>query len=137
MKIIICGSMSAHKAMTDTKETLERNGHIVEMPSLNNLEHELDSDGNTLETAKIKIEQDLIRGYFQKIKESDAVLAVNVNKNGIDGYIGGNTFLELGFGYALNKKLYILNPYSKEVPYYDEIDAMQPIVLNGDIAKIL
>lgn len=136
MKIIICGSMSAHKAMTDTKRTLEQNGHIVEMPSLNNLEHELDSNGNTLETSRIKIEQDLIRGYFQKIKDSDAVLAVNVKKNDIDGYIGGNTFLELGFGYALNKKLYILNPYSKEISYYDEVDAMQPVILNGDLTEI-
>ncbi|MEI7690338.1 MAG: hypothetical protein WCI63_01810 [bacterium] len=136
MKIIICGSMSAHKEMTDTKRILEQNGHIVEMPSLNNLDHELDSNGNTLETSRIKIEQDLIRGYFQIIKEGDAVLAVNVNKNGIDGYIGGNTFLEIGFGYALDKKIYLLNHYTKELPYYDEIDAMQPIVLSGDLNKI-
>ena len=128
--------MSAHKEMSDVKVTLEQSGHIVEMPNLNNLGHGLDSNGNTLETSQIKIEQDLIRGYFHKINNSDSVLAVNVNKNGMGGYIGGNTFLELGFGYALNKKLYILNPYSREISYYDEIDAMQPIVLNGDLGKI-
>ena len=136
MKIIICGSISAHKELSDAKRMLETNGHVVEMPNLDNIENELDSSGNSLETARIKIKNDLIRGYFDKIKKSDCVLAINTKKNNIKGYIGGNTFLELGFGYVLNKKIYLLNQYTKELPYYDEIDAMQPIVLNGDLGKI-
>lgn len=136
MKIILCGSMSAHQEMLDAKRKLEANGHIVEMPNLDNLGNELDENGNSMETAHIKIKDDLIRGYFYKIKNSDAVLAINSNKNNIVGYIGGNTFLELGFGYALNKKIYLLNQYTNKIPYYDEIDAMQPIILNGDIGKI-
>ncbi len=128
--------MSAHKEMSDAKRILEANGHVVEMPNLDNLSNELDNSGNSLETADIKIKNDLIRGYFNKIKDSDAVLAINTVKNNIDGYIGGNTFLELGFGYALNKNIYLLNHHTKELPYYDEIDAMQPIILNGDLGKI-
>lgn len=136
MKIILCGSMSSHKEMSDAKRKLEANGHIVEMPNLDNLDNELDNNGDSLETANIKIKNDLIRGYFNKIKDSDAVLAINTNRNNINGYIGGNTFLELGFGYVLNKKVYLLNQYTNELPYSDEIDAIQPIILNGDIGKI-
>lgn len=56
----------------------------------------------------MEIQNDLIRGYFKKIKLYDAVLAINEDKNSIQGYIGGNTFLELGFRYVLHKKLFIL-----------------------------
>lgn len=136
MKIIICGSMSAHKEMSQAKQSLEQIGHIVDMPGLDNLNNELDAAGNTLESAHIKIEDNLIRLWFKKIQNADAVLAVNINKKGITGYIGANTFLELGFGYVLNKKIYVLNPYSKEIPYYDEINVLQPIILNGDLTKI-
>jgi hypothetical protein len=136
MKIIICGSMSAYREMSNIKKVLEKMGHFVQMPSLNNLDKELDTEGNTVEISNIKIEQDLIRKYFKKIKKSDAILVINTEKNNISGYIGGNTFLEIGFGHVQDKKLFILNSYSKEIPYYDEIDAMQPTVLNGDISLI-
>ncbi len=128
--------MSAHKEMSEVQTVLLSNGHEVEMPSLDNIENELDANGNTVETAQIKIKDDLIRGYFNKIKESDAVLAVNVDKKGIPGYIGANTFLEIGFGHALNKKVYILNQYPDDLPYSDELNAMQPIILNGELSKI-
>lgn len=77
----------------------------------------------------------MIRGYFNIIKNSDAVLAINIKKNGIDNYIGGNTFLELGFGYVLGKKIYLLNPIPN-MSYSDEIKAFEPIILNGDLSKI-
>lgn len=128
--------MSAHKEMTETKEILIKMGHIVDMPPLDNIENELDNDGNAVETAHIKIKEDLIRGYFNKIKENDAVLAINVDKKGIPGYIGPNTFLEIGFGYVLNKRVYILNSFSEELSYVDEINAMQPIILDGSLEKI-
>lgn len=136
MKIVICGSMSAHKEMSEAKEKLEASGHIVEMPGLDNLKHELDQNGDTLETSKMKIEQDLIRVWFQEIKNSDAVLVVNTDKKGITGYVGGNTFLELSFAHVLHKKVFILDQYSREIPYHDEIDAMQPVILHGDLSRL-
>ena len=87
------------------------------------------------ESTEEKIIDDLIRGYFEEIKSSDAVLAVNEDKNGILNYIGGNTFLEIGFAHVLDKKIYLLNDIP-EVSYKAEIIAMQPIVLNGDLKKI-
>jgi hypothetical protein len=59
-----------------------------------------------------------------------------LDKNGIKNYIGGNTFLEMGFAHVLNQKIFLLNPIP-EIPFYKtEIEAMRPVVLNGDLAKI-
>ena len=72
---------------------------------------------------------------FNLIKESDAVLVVNVDKNDIKNYIGGNTLLEMGFAHVLNKKIFLLNNIP-DISYKDELRAMQPIVLNNDLSKI-
>jgi len=137
VKIIICGSISAHKKMLEIKQALVYMGHSIDMPGLGNIKHELDLDGNSVESAHIKIRDDLIRGYYHKIENNDAVLVVNEDKKGITGYIGGNTFLEIGFGYVLNKKIFILNQFSREISYSDEINAMEPIVINGNLNKII
>jgi predicted RNA-binding protein with PUA domain len=63
-------------------------------------------------------------------------LVVNEDLNGIKGYIGGNSFLEMGFAHVLNKKIFLLNPIS-EMGYEDEIVAMKPVILNGDLDKII
>jgi len=59
-----------------------------------------------------------------------------MDKNGIGNYIGGNTLIEMAFAHVLNKKIFLLNPVP-EISYKDEIIAMQPIILNGNLEKIL
>ena len=69
------------------------------------------------------------------IKTADAILIANYDKKGIKNYIGGNTFLEIGFAHVLGKAIYILN----DIPncsYTEEIKIMQPIVLKGDLLKL-
>lgn len=41
----------------------------------------------------------------------------------------------MAFAHVLDKKIFLLNPIP-EIPYKDEIVAMQPIILDGDLAKI-
>lgn len=41
----------------------------------------------------------------------------------------------MGFAYVLKKKIFLLNPIP-ELSYSDEIKAMKPIVLDGDLKKI-
>ena len=115
---------------------LEKAGHEVIVP--HNIEKYADGTlemENAHESTQNKIEGDLIRGYFEKIKDCDVVLTVNEEKRGIESYIGGNTFLEMGFAHVLNKKNFILNDIP-EVSYKDEIIAMQPVILNGDLSGI-
>ena len=83
-----------------------------------------------------KYEREAIREHWNTIQNADAVVVLNYDKHGIAGYIGGNSFLEMGFAYILKKPIYLLNPIP-EMPYYKtEIIAMKPIVLDGDLEKV-
>ena len=137
MKIIICGSISAAEEILEVKEGLEKLGHEVEIPSGVKSEFMRGrTEVSQEEKANDKINNNLIKGYYEKIKEYDVVLVVNPEKRGVKGYIGGNTFLEMGFAYILNKKIYCLHPLP-ELSYVNEIMAMQPIILNNDLNKII
>ena len=137
MKIVICGSMSSACEMIKAEEALIKNGHEVILPR-NTREYALRvlHEESAHESTKNKIENDLIRDYYNKIKASDAILVVNIDKKGISNYIGGNSFLEMGFAHILNKPIFILNDIP-EMIFTDEIKAMQPVVLKGDLAKVV
>ncbi len=136
MIITICGSMMFHRQMAMLQKQLEDMGHSVLVPS--NID---DPDRNEayMETDEerilLKIEYDLVREHFKKIQEADAILVVNYPKKGIDSYIGGNTFLEMGVAFWLNKIIFVLH-HVPEMDYKTEMMALQPIELHGDIANI-
>ena len=62
-------------------------------------------------------------------------MVVNFDKNGIENYIGGNVFLEMGAGFVFEKPIYLLNPIPKQ-DNYEEILALEPIIIGGDLSKI-
>ena len=117
-------------------EFLKEKGHEVVIPrntneySLGELQAE---DGH--ESTRNKIEHNLIREYYLTIKDADAVVVANYDNGNIRNYVGGNSFLEAGFAHALNKKLYFLNDIPDMI-YSDELKALQPIILKGDLSKI-
>ena len=88
------------------------------------------------EKARIKKENDYFRQHYKHILESDAILIVNNIKNGVENYIGGNVLMEMGQAYVNNKKIFFLYSMPTELTYQDEIEAMQPICLNGDLEKL-
>lgn len=136
MKIAICGSMIFSKEMVEIADKLEQENHEIILPR--NAEKRAKNDlanETSHESIKNKVDNDLIRDYFNKIKDSDAVLVVNMEKNKVKSYIGGNSFLEMGFAHALNKKIFLLSDIP-EMIYTDEIKAMQPIILKENLEKI-
>ena len=132
MKIAICASMTFAKEMIDTKVKLEKLGHEVEIPK--NTEKFARGDVS-VEDKWEKIEVDPLKVYFNEIKNSDAILVLNHDKNDIKGYIGGNALIEMGFAYVLSKKIFLLNQIPK-MAYTDEIESMRPIVINHDLNRI-
>ncbi|MBI4033394.1 hypothetical protein HY379_00135 [Candidatus Saccharibacteria bacterium] len=78
----------------------------------------------------------LMMNHFDKVTSSDAILVINDEKNGIAGYIGANVLMEMGLGFYLKKSVYVLNNVSKQMPVYEEVRAMNSIILNGDLSKI-
>lgn len=136
MRIIICGSISASEEIIRIKKELENIGHMVEIPlgiKDEYLQGRTEVSGR--EKADDKIKNNLIRNYFEKIKKYEVVLVVNPKKNETEGYIGGNTLIEMAFAHVLGKKLYCLYPVS-HLSYSPEILAMKPVILNGNLREI-
>jgi len=134
MKVTICGSMIFNQEMKDYKTKLEALGFEVAIPKQINDNFDY-NDSNTEQRTKRKIELDLINAHYKEIISSEAILILNFEKKGIPNYIGGNTFLEMGFAFVNNRDIFLMNP-SPDLPYRSEIEGMQPIIINSDINKI-
>jgi len=136
MKIAIVGSMQFTEKMLEIRDQLASLGHEGFVPEL----HTALVGKSDEEKERIKLHQknnmDAIRAHWKTIQGKDAILVLNFDKNGIKNYVGGNSLMEMGFAHVLNQKIFLLNPIP-EIPYYKtEIEAMKPVVLNGDLAKI-
>lgn len=134
MKIVICASMTFAEKILEVEKFLKEGGHDVFVHK--NVEKHLEREFSSSENIQDKMEGDVIKVYYEKIKNSDSILVLNYDKKGIENYVGGNVFLEMGFAHVLNKKIYLLAGIP-EVSYKDEIVAMQPTILNGDLNKII
>lgn len=133
MKICICCSLSFGDEVREIARQLEEAGHEVLLPNgvINRLIEKADFD-----PVKAKLETDPYHKHTDKIRESDAVLMCNYTKNGIENYIGANSFAELFAAYYFNKTICMLNPLP-DMPYInDEINAFGAKILNGDLSKI-
>ena len=137
MKIGIIGSMQYTEKMLGARDELIKLGHDAFMTNLAS-----PFIGKTdEEKEKIKIHQknnlDAIREFWKLMQGADAVLVMNLDKHGIENYIGGNTLMEIGFAHVLNQKIFLYNPIP-EIPYYkSEIEAVKPIIINKNLSKIV
>lgn len=138
MKITICTSMSFAKEMFAIKQQLEQLGHEVYLPEgADDYLHGLVKKIGGSEGAERKKKYNLIRKHFNLIKNSDAILVINNKKNEIRNYIGGNSFLEIGFAHILEKKIFLMNDIPDIELIGQEIEAIDPTILHGDLTKIL
>ncbi len=139
MKIAICGSIKFAQEMKQVKVQLEQLGHQALLPhsaevgDLKPYWAELRAK-DLKEFARIKGER--ITGHFDKIVACDAILVLNYDKEGKRNYIGPNTFLEMGVAFHEKKKIFLLNPIMESDGNYEELLALQPTVLEGDLGKI-
>ncbi|MFH1854847.1 MAG: hypothetical protein ABH810_00315 [bacterium] len=145
MKIVICGSIELSDKIIEVADKLEARGLEVKIPqsTMKIRKGELTLDefralkkkhGGDFVMRK-QANFDFITDYYNKIKDSDGILVLNLDKNGIENYIGGNALMELGFARVLGKKIYLYNPIP-QMFYTDEIRAVEPTVINGDLGKI-
>lgn len=139
MKIAICGSMHFALLMKAIAEYLEKKGFTCFLPEgiedyiKNPIEMKRRSKD---EGALRKKQHDLIRKYAAVIDGADAILAVNDKKGAEENYIGGNVLIEMGHAFIEHKKIYILNRIPQNPYCRQEILAMEPIVLFGDLDRI-
>jgi hypothetical protein len=146
MKITLCASIAFIDEMAKIKTELKKMGHEIKMPPLeiSNKDGKMISVKEYYAIRKAATDSETwvwqekerrIRGHFDKIAWSDAILVLNYDKNNVSGYIGGNTFLEIGIAFYLGKKIFLLNQIP-DMPYKEEILAMMPVVINDDLTLI-
>lgn len=128
--------MQFTEKMMDLCERLEELGHEAFMSKF--APYFVGKTDDEKERIKLhqKNKKDAIREFWKPMQDADALLVANFDKHGIENYIGGNAFLEMGFAHVLDQKIFLLNPIPR-MPYYEtEIIAMQPVVIDGDLSKI-
>ncbi len=136
MKIGVVGSMQYMEKMLALRDQLIKLGHDAFVTNLAGpFIGKSDEEKETIKLEQ-KNNQDAIREFWKLMQGADAILVANYDKHGVSNYIGGNTFLEMGFAHVLNQKIFVLNPLP-DMPYYGtEIIAMKPVIINGDLEKI-
>lgn len=115
MNITICGSTTFRDEMKTLSQLLSNN-FTVKLPE------------DTLTIPSCKDRREFMKMHFKKIEWADIVLVYNKMKNGVDGYIGSNTLIEMGVAFYLKKKIALVS----DIPNINskaEIEAMDLILL--------
>lgn len=130
MKIVLSGSMLFINDMKKCAEILDKFNYEVIVP-----EEDIWNEISMLEISDYKRRVSML--HFSKIADvsTDSILVLNKRKEGIDNYIGANTFAEIVVAFYFHKKVYLLNDFYK--PYEDELEAWGVIPLKGDLKKLV
>jgi len=136
MKIFLCCSKAHYPHIPPIKEQLEAIGHIVTLPnSYDNPTKEFEmKDLWPKEHQQRK--SSMLRLQCKKIANNDAIIVFNMEKNGQENYIGWATFLEVFKAWELGKKIFFYNPLPTGM-LYDELCAMDPVIIYWDLGLIL
>lgn len=111
-KIVLSGSIKFSDEMENIKDRLEvSNNNVLAYPVKNN----------------DKEYTEVLNSFYTGIDNTDVLLVINKEKNGIAGYIGSSTFSEINHA-ALNRimygkeiDIYLLNEVDNKSSCYDEI----------------
>ena len=115
--VVLCGSMKIKDEIFKVEEQLKELGYNVLLPE---------------ECIRGEAKVIASRAHFDRITNpaNEYILIVNATKNGIENYVGPNSFAEIAFGFYHNKKVMLLNAVYE--PYEDEIVGWNVICLKGD-----
>ena len=135
MKIFIICSKRFYENIPAIENELKEAGHLLTMPNCY-------EDPSTEEKyRKLGVEEhakwkgQMIEQSIDVIKDNDAVLVLNFEKDDAKNYIGGATFLEMYDAFRLGRKIFLYNDIPEGI-LHDEIAGFRPVVLNGDLSKI-
>jgi hypothetical protein len=134
MKITICGSCTFAKKMGEVSDYLKKKDLEIFTPEPLMTEEEYQSKYSRKQLLQMK--PIWTQNHFKKIQNSDAVLILNYEKRGIEGYFGSNTLMELSVAFFLNKKIFLLYPFNEKHPHFEELTGIESIILNGNLDNI-
>ncbi len=119
-----------HEVRLPPHEVKGKDGEPISVKEYYRIRKEVPSEPWVWERKK-----EAILDHFQKVEWGDAVLVLNKKKNGVSGYIGANTLLEMGLALFLGKRIFLQNPVP-ELPYTEEILGMNPEVINSNLENL-
>lgn len=121
MVVVLCGSMKFKEDIINIGKRLEELGHTTKLP---------------IECINGEPKDIASRAHFNRIisEDTEAILVVNNEKNGIANYIGPNSFAEVAFAFFYNKKIFLLNDIYEA--YKDELEGWKSVSLSGNLEKL-
>lgn len=140
--ITICASASHYKDVLEVEKALKKMGFKVKIPSTANKMKRSKNFDPIFYKTWFKNKEDyakktkLMKNHFRKVIECDAILVVNFEKNGVEGYIGGNTLMEMTLAFHYKKPIFIYNDISEDLSIKEEVFGLKPIFINGNLKKI-
>lgn len=140
--IVVCASASSYKLLPSLESELQLIGFKVILPKT--ARKMIKSGDFNIEKHKVwykdpslfNIKTNLMKTHFKEIEKADAILVANFEKNGIKGYIGGNTLMEMTLAFYLKKPIFILNSIDNDSPIMEEIYGVNPNFLSGNLMLI-
>jgi len=141
MKVYVIGSTSFKKEMVAARDEMKALGvdgwiHPDYEAFVRGEKAEVLARAANGEHAAVKRENNYLKVHYEHILQSDAVLVVNLEKNGIKNYVGGNALIEMGQAYVNNKVIFLLNDIPQDLPYTAEIECMDPVCLHGKLENV-
>jgi hypothetical protein len=135
MKIFIACSKHFYEKSKEIIDELKEQGHKISYPN--------SFDDPFMEERLKKMSKEEHKKWKRmmllrdenNIKPQDAILVLNFEKNGTPNYIGGATFLEIFKAFELGKKIFFYNPIPR-CSFTDELVAIDPIIINGDLEMV-
>jgi hypothetical protein len=140
--VVICSSGSHYQKIFSIQKDLQAMGYKVVLPSTaikmkKKNDFNIDTYKTWFENPKdYRKKRIFMDRHFKKIINGDLVLIANFDKNGIEGYIGGNVLMEITIAYYHKKPIYILNNISEASSIKEEIYGVDPIFLSGKLSLL-
>jgi hypothetical protein len=137
--ITICCSASFIRKALEVEKELKKMGFQVKIPKTayimkknNNYDVSFYKTWHKDKTNYPK-KRRLMVDHFKKVIESDAILVVNEEKNGIKGYIGGNTLMEMTIAFHYKKPIFIYSDIDENLNIKEEVYGLGSIFINEDL----
>lgn len=128
LRITIHASLDFKDKMIESKNYLEqKEGYEVILPELHRYQHIRDLLGDDKKFTKIKTR--LTWQNIHNVELGNCLLILNYNHRGYENYLGGNSFLEMVVAFYLKKSIFLINDIPENMPYTEEIKALNPIVV--------
>ncbi len=131
-KVVLCGSMTFYGDMLRVRDRLSEARIASWLPDAED-ERMMALRQDEYERFKRRVSLAHLRRV--RHRSAFAVVVLNLDKQGVQDYIGPSTFAEIAMATAFGKRVYLLGDYPRV--YADELIAWGSTALNGQLDKLI